>query len=875
MRLPARLLAVSFIPLAFAAPPPPPSFDHVTAIKSLNADDLTAGKKLYTEHCVACHGSDGNLTQNPLARRFAKDDLKFGADPYALWKTVSYGNGLMFRYDAVLSAQQRHQVVHYIRETFIKQNAKPYAALPDDYFAKLPKRADSDAHKHATAMPSIVIPPGMRDGKMGKEMLYGPAQAHSMAVTKDPDEKPNAVRYTGTTEKALAVMLPGGTVICYDTARLSISGLWADRLADISNSHHTSYKGAHSLAPGGAPIFTDVGADGWRTGSANAPAKANTVTFNGHYLHRDQVLLNYEVASRRIFELPGALLDRSALSRSFEIAAGESPLFCRVGRVAGGKLNSTVTTVTTATIAALTAGTRTLHAALNGETAGLEFTSDADGVLWLTIPKSAAPRRFTLRFGFQRALDAKSRSATPDLTTLTRGGPRRWPEAVQTTVIPGKSIDGYAADELTLPYGNPWGSWMRMSAVDFFADGRIAVSTLSGDVWIVTSDKANPDQLSWSRFANGLYEPLGLRVVNDTVYVRCRDRIVRLHDLNTDGEADFYESFYNEPGEIGASYHAFIFELQTDKTGNFYYSKSGRKTPHKAAVVRLSPDGKKAETIAGDMRHPNGMGAGGPNDWITVSDNPSGKSIYNGFSLVREGASFGYEKSRNTPMVMILPASVDSSSTGQVWSDAKRWGPLGGSVVHTSYSHCAMFTVSVQDVAPFPNGFAIRLPFDFKAGLMRSRVSPVDGQIYTVGLKGWDTKANYDGCFYRVRYTGEASHLIQNVAATRTGLRLTLSCDIDRASVKAGAVTVTREADKKRTTAPVALGAVSLSTPRTLDIALPQIDEERVVHRTTKDAKTGETVVDILMPLVFAVKLKATDGASIDQTIYATINSLP
>ena len=84
MRLPARLLAVSFIPLAFAAPPPPPSFDHVTAIKSLNADDLTAGKKLYTEHCVACHGSDGNLTQNPLARRFAKDDLKFGADPYAL-----------------------------------------------------------------------------------------------------------------------------------------------------------------------------------------------------------------------------------------------------------------------------------------------------------------------------------------------------------------------------------------------------------------------------------------------------------------------------------------------------------------------------------------------------------------------------------------------------------------------------------------------------------------------------------------------------------------------------------------------------------------------------------------------------------------------
>lgn len=844
------------------------AIDHVAAIKSLDATRLAAGEALYTQHCVACHGADGNLTQNPLARRFARDPLKFGADPYALWKTLSYGNGLMFRYDSILNEQQRYDVVHYIREAFIRQNGNQYQAPDADYFAKLPKRAEGDARKDATAMPAVVIPPGMRDGRMGKEMIYGPAQSHSLVLQLNPAEK-DAVRYTGTTEKALAIALPGGAVVCYDTARFSISGLWMDRLADTTQTHHTSYKGEHGLMPGAKPSYMDVDADGWRVGRASEPAKPDSVVFNGHFLFREQVLLNYSVAARRILELPGAGPERGALLRAFEIAPGESTLFCRVGCVPGGKMTATRDSAT------LTAGARTLHASLGGETAGLEFSADGDGALWLAVPASAAVRRFTLGYGFEHAIAANALPSTPDFAALQRGGPRRWPQAVQTTVVRGKSIEGYAADEFTIPFANPWGSWMRLTALDFFADGRIAVSTLSGDVWIVTPGATNPDQLSWSRFANGLYEPLGLRIVNDVIHVRCRDRIVRLRDVNADGEADSYESFYNEPGEIGAGYHAFIFELQTDRAGNFYYSKSGRKSPHKAAVVRLSPDGKRAEAIAGDMRHPNGMGAGGPNDWLTVSDNPSGKAVYNGFSLVREGASYGYERPRNVPMLAILPAAVDASSTGQAWSDAKRWGPLGGSILHTSYSNCAMFYVMVQDVAPFPNGFAVRLPFDFKAGLMRSRVHPLDGQIYTVGLKGWDTKANYDGCFYRIRATGEPSHLIQQVAATRTGLRLTFSCAIDEASLNEKSVTAQREVDKNGTTAPVILGAITLAGPRAVEIALPGIDEERVERRTTRNATTGEAAVEIKMPIALAVRLKATDGAAIEQTVYATINSLP
>ena len=97
-----------------------------------------------------------------------------------------------------------------------------------------------------------------------------------------------------------------------------------------------------------------------------------------------------------------------------------------------------------------------------------------------------------------------------------------------------------------------------------------------------------------------------------------------MHDLNGNGEADFYENFYEEPDEIGASYHAFIYDLQTDRAGNFYFSQSGYKSPLTGGVVKVSPDGKSAEFVGTDLRNPNGMGAGGPNDWVTITDTPGG-----------------------------------------------------------------------------------------------------------------------------------------------------------------------------------------------------------------------------------------------------------
>jgi hypothetical protein len=290
-------------------------------------------------------------------------------------------------------------------------------------------------------------------------------------------------------------------------------------------------------------------------------------------------------------------------------------------------------------------------------------------------------------------------------------------------------------------------------------------------------------------------------------------------------------------------------------------------------VIRLSPDGRTSEVVCRDFRHPNGLGAGGPHDWITVSDNPHGKAVYNGVALVREGGLYGHEGARTTPMLAVLPPTADSSSGNQCWSDPQRWGPLGGQMIHTSYSRCSMFYILTQNDVLHPNGFAVRMPFNFRSGAMRARVNPKDGQVYVVGQKGWDTSARSDGCLYRIRHAGGPAQLITSAAANRQGVRLGFSCDLDPQSVAVTNIEVVREEEKG--TKPFKLGGVRLVDARTLELTLPDIEAEVVARRSRTDKKTGVTTIDIAWPIRITTNLQSASGAAIRQTVYATINSLP
>lgn len=846
MRPTSLILLASFAATLISSAAEP--FDHAATIKALRPGDANSGRALYALHCASCHGKDGDLALNPLARRFAKDELKFGTDPYSLWKTISYGNGLMFRWDAVLSRKERYQIVHHLREEIIKEkNPKQYFKPDHNYFTDLNTRAAKDAEDQAKSAQKVTVAPGMVNGSAGANMDYGPFMQHAVAYSEIKNI--NAEHIENTTEKAMIIRISDDTAVCYDTARLSISGVWKTKdgkLADTSKTHHTSFKGSLPLRPSGEVLYKNIDEVGWTGGERK---------FRGHYLHGDQLVLSYQVGDREILELAEQGVGGNLLRRQFSVGPGRSELSClAVGRE--GENGSITTTLP-----------------------GARSHRVADGWLASVLPASDQVVNFTIFSAIENLAFQPPDHRQKDLKKLTKGGKRRWPQTVQTAVARGENVEGYALDVLTVPLANPYGSWMRLSALDFFSDGRIAVSTLSGDVWIVSWQKENPDALTWSRFAAGLYEPLGLKIVEDKIYVRGRDRITRLHDLNGDGEADFYESFFEDPHEIGACYHAFKYDLQTDREGNFYYSQSGYKSPLTGAVVRVDRYGKKSTFIGTDLRNPNGLGVGGPDDWITIADNPSGNSVYNGFTIAKRGAIYGFENRRNLPMLAVLPARVDSSTAGQCWSDPKRWGPLSGSIIHGSWSLCATFYTLTQDLGggKFPNGFVVRFPWDLQSAPLRPRTNPVDGQLYIAAQRGWDSIAKLDGAIYRIRHTGKPSHLVSGAAATAGGIRLDFPCDLDASSVVANNFSITRESYNKTGPAPEPkpVGEVTLIGQRSVEIEIPGIAKEAVEHRTKTDPKTGVVSVSVNPAISLKLKIKAADGTAIEQTIHATINSLP
>jgi hypothetical protein len=385
-----------------------------------------------------------------------------------------------------------------------------------------------------------------------------------------------------------------------------------------------------------------------------------------------------------------------------------------------------------------------------------------------------------------------------DCDNFIHGGPPRWKEDFVTRGTIGKADKSpYALDTIELPEKNPWNASVRFAGLDFFPDGRAALSTWDGDVWIVSGLDDKLDKVRWKRFAAGLQHPLGLKIVNNTIYTAGRDQITRLVDLNNDGEADFYENINNEPG-LTLQRHEFVMGLETDSKGNFYFARSGHyvasKTEANCVVYKMSPDGKKLEVFARGFREPNGVCVG-PDDLVTVSDNEGNGIPQSPIYRVKEGYFYGYRpnpygsakeggswKESEKPIVW-LPKHVDSSSAAQVWAP-KNWGPLSGQLLHTSYSNCALFSLLIDKTAEPWQGAVWKFPVTFPSGLMRAKFNPADGKLYVCGLRGWGTTGTSNGVFSRIRYAGSDLPIPVGFEVVKKGLRVTFSQPLLRKSAE-------------------------------------------------------------------------------------------
>lgn len=424
-----------------------------------------------------------------------------------------------------------------------------------------------------------------------------------------------------------------------------------------------------------------------------------------------------------------------------------------------------------------------------------------DSRIVMKVPVHDAPLRVQLAVA---AVD------NDDLTALTKGlmkdrevaaipsGPsnKRWGEPIVTKGAIGEDDGAFAVDTITIPFENPFGSRMRTGAFDFFSDGRAAVSTWNGDVWVVSGIDDDLDRLEWRRFATGLFDPLGLRIVDDVVYVHGRDGLTRLIDSNDDGEADRYENFNNQI-YITPAFHEFAFDLQTDTDGNFYFSKGApvnpggrgfmKIVPHHGTLLKVSKDGSTIEAVATGLRAPNGIGVS-PTGVLTSGDNEGTYMPRCRLNWIEKPGFYAGVKdtAHRSPVpaepdlpLCWMPMEVDNSSGGQVWVTGKGWQDLQGRLLHNSYGTCSTYLVLPERVNGQMQGGVVRLPANYSSSAMRGRFSPIDGQLYTIGLKGWQTSAAREGGFHRVRRTDQPLDLPIALSTCERGVYLTFSSPVD------------------------------------------------------------------------------------------------
>ena len=659
------------------------------------------------------------------------------------------------------------------------------------------------------------------------EMEYGPFLTSSVTMFGAHPEKPE-----GITLKGVTVRLDGGrAAVCFDTDLLRYSagwtGGWLKLMGTPFDGTHRPPEGSRP-APVGTPVFSTNQTPGWaKSGrfddpreSPYGPLPKDWARYEGLYVHGDHVVFAYTVGGCRVLEAPwydAGPDGTGAFTRTFNLGPSDGPLALLVceGNDTDPAGGAGVGEPGGADFSKPTGPAGSTIARLGGTVAGA--VNPPAGATWevrgkqliLNLPASTDESAFKLVIGPAPTAGEKipfpfeTEHSVVDVSEMTKGGPARYPQAVETkgALGTGDASAAYVVDTLTLPDDNPWKAWMRIGGFDFFEDGKsAALCTWSGDVWVVSGIDEKLESLKWKRYATGLFQPLGLKIVDGKIYVHGRDQITRLHDLNGDHEADFYENFNNDV-EVTPNFHEFAFDLDTDPQGNFYFTKGAPLLgthewdpigKHNGCLLRVNKDGSKLDVVATGLRAPNGASVG-PNGEITCSDNQGIWTPVCRLNLVTEGGFYGavgmhHRETPPTtydPPICWLPFAVDNSSGGQVWVTSDRWGLPRGSLLHLSYGKCRLFHVLWERAADgTPQGGVVGFPLNFDSGVMRGRFSPADGQLYVAGLRGWQTEGVRDGCFHRVRHTGKPPRTAAALKVTPDGLDITFTQPLAKASAE-------------------------------------------------------------------------------------------
>ena len=339
---------------------------------------------------------------------------------------------------------------------------------------------------------------------------------------------------------------------------------------------------------------------------------------------------------------------------------------------------------------------------------------------------------------------------------------------------------------------------LRVTGMDFLPNGDLVVCSWAGDIYIVRNAQSDVQRATYRRFARGLIEPMGLKIINGDIYVAQKAELTRITDTDQDGEADLYQTINSGWGFTGR-YNDFAFGPELDRQGNFYVFIGGNgafwEVPYMGWAVKISKDGRKLAAFSSGLRVPNGFARFGDTDDIFVTENQGNwigacklnhlqQDKFYGFPSAWPAPQDKYERATNfAPPAIWFPYTLAKSASGIAMIHDDKFGPFKDQMIIGDFQLSVLTRVMLEKVNGEYQGAVWPFAKGFLSGINRVVQGP-DGKLYVGGGKGGHWSGAVGPQLYsldRVSYTGKTPFEVKEVHATSTGFELTFTQPVDAA----------------------------------------------------------------------------------------------
>jgi glucose/arabinose dehydrogenase len=385
----------------------------------------------------------------------------------------------------------------------------------------------------------------------------------------------------------------------------------------------------------------------------------------------------------------------------------------------------------------------------------------------------------------------------------------------------GKSQAATEADYYSiLTFTPPPGEVLEAGAIEVLPDGKVAVATRRGEVWLIDNayDK-DPKKAKFTRFAHGLHEVLGLAQKDGWLYVTQRPDVSRIKDSHGTGKADTFE-VVTDGWEINGDYHEYAFGSRFDRNGELWLTlcltgSFNSSSKFRGWALKVTREGKLVPVASG-VRSPGGVGFNAEGD-VFYTDN---QGPWNGachLKHITKGGFVGHPDSfrwysepeakylgpapavpKNNSRIMIeakrIPQLVPPACTfpyGKMGQSASgidcdlskgKFGPFEKQLFVGDQTHSTVMRVFLEKVDGRYQGACFPFRAGFASGVVPIRFAQ-DGSLFVGGTnRGWGSRGPKSFAIERLVWTGKVPFEVHEMRARPDGFKLTFTKPIDSAT---------------------------------------------------------------------------------------------